>query len=362
MHLRGFRTHLIRVDARLISLTIDLGPVHELMKQFSLKLTPILLMIWVVAAPARPQTCQTHDEIPPPAKTALESGAQQVFDQASRGDSNTMRLNAGPLLQAGFDGVAAAVNDNKPALAGARPQIRALFLLDTGPTPAADGRFYCGVFGASGLTGNSAEFDIPGLPAGKFGIAIQDFIGNKGPYSLTTIFQDAGGWKLAGFYVHPEMAGGHDGIWYLDHARDYKAKGQAHNAWFYYITSWQLMAPVTFMDTKLLSKITQESNSAQPKDIATGGNAVTYSANGKTYKITDMSVFPTDKTFDLSIRYSVPSTADFNATQTDARNLANAYITQYPELKDVFTNVMAHAVDASGGDVVGLVALKPASK
>ncbi len=323
-------------------------------------LTPIFLLWWAVSAAA--QTCQSHDEIPAPTRTVLESTAQQVFDQASRGDSNAMRGNAGPLLQAGFDGVAAAVNDNKAALSGAHPQTRALFLLDTGPTPSADGRFYCGVFGANGLTGNSAEFDVPGLPAGKFGIVIQDLIGAKGPYSLTTIFQDAGGWKLAGFYVRRETAFGHDGIWYLNHAREFKAKGQAHNAWFYYVTSWQLMAPVTFIDTKLLSKITQESNSIQPKDIATGGTRVTYTANGKTYQITDMSVFPTEKTFDLSMRYTVHSTADFNATLADARNLANAYVTQYPELKEVFTNVLAHAVDSSGGDVVGMVPLKPALK
>ena len=72
-----------------------------------------------------------------------------------------------------------------------------------------------------------------------------------------------------------------------------------------------------------------------------------------------MSVFRLASTFDLNIRYSVPSTSDFNATQADARQLATAYVAQYPELKDTFNNVYAHAVDASGGEVVGLVPLKP---
>ena len=179
--------------------------------------------------------------------------------------------------------------------------------------------------------------------------------------ALSTIFQDTGGWKLAGFYVRPEAAVGHDGLWYLQRARDYKAKGQNHNAWFYYVKSWDLLAPVTFMDSRLLSKITQESTGVQPKDIP-AGSALNYSANGKTYNITEISVFPTDNTFDLSIKYSVPSTTDFNATVADARNLANAYATQYPELKDAFNNVWAHAIDANGGDVAGLVTLKPAGK
>jgi hypothetical protein len=319
-------------------------------------------MFFAASIPAWPQACGTRDDIPAQTKTATDSAAKQVFDQAANGDVNSLRANAIPSLQSSFGGIAAAVNDNKAAFAGAHPELRTSFLLDTGPTPSQDGRFYCGVFGAAGLGASSAEFDLPGLPVGKYAIVIQDFIGSKGPYSLTTIFQEMTGWKLAGFYVRPESALGHDGIWYLQRARDYKSKGQSHNAWFYYVTSWDLLAPVRFMDSNLLSKITQESSGIQPKDVPSAGKAVDYTANGKTYKITDMSVLPNDKTLDLSIKYSVNSTADFNATQADARSLANAYVTQYPELKDSFNNVWAHAVDANGGDVAGLVILKPPAK
>ena len=127
--------------------------------------------------------------------------------------------------------------------------------------------------------------------------------------------------------------------------------------WFFYATSWDLMAPVRFMETKLLGKINEELSSVQPKDIPSG-NPVSYTVNGKTYSITEMSVLHTQNTFDLAIKYSVPSTADFSATQADARNLANAMIAQYPELKDGFNNVWVHAVDPNGGDVVGLVKIK----
>lgn len=317
-----------------------------------------VLIVVMAGLPAWSQSCQMRDDIPDPIKSAVERAAQQVFDQASRGDSNSMKANAIPSLQSSFSGIEGAVNDNKAAMEGAHPQLRNSFLLDTGASPSPDGRFFCGVFGANGLAANGAEFDLPGIPAGKYGLVIQDFIGGKGPYALTTIFQDLGGWKLAGFYVRPEAVGGHDGIWYLKQARDYKGKGQNHNAWFYYLESWELMAPVRFMDTTLLGNIVKESNAVQPKDVPAGGNPVSYSANGKTYSITDISVFPTDKSFDLSIKYSVPSTADFNATVNDARNLASAYIAQYPELKDAFGNVWAHAVDPNGGDVAGLVTLK----
>ena len=325
-----------------------------------LKILSFLLVLAATVA-AWSQTCQTREEIPDQAKSAIETAAQQVFDQSSRGDVNSLRANAIPSLQSNFNGIAGAVSDNKPAFTGAKPQIRTSFLLDTGATPSQDGRFYCGIFGANGMAPNGAEFDIPGLPAGKYAIVIQDFQGAKGPYALSTIFQDMGGWKLAGYYVRPEAAVGHDGLWFLQHARDYKTKNQNHNAWFYYVKSWDLLAPVTFMDTRLLSKITQESSGIQPKDIPSG-SPVNYSANGKSYNITEITVYPGDKTFDLSIKYSVPSTADFQATMADARNLANAYVSQYPELKDAFDNVWAHAVDSNGGDVPAVINLKPAGK
>jgi len=320
-----------------------------------------MALAFSAAMPAWSQGCETQDEMPAQARTSMQAAAQKAFDLASRGDVAGLRASAIPSLQASFNGIASAINDNKAAFVGAHPQVRATFRLDTGPTASVDGRFYCGVFGAGGLAANSAEFDLPGLPRGEYAIVIQDFIGSKGPYALTTIFQDMGGWRLAGFYIRPESAAGHDGIWYLERARGYKAKGQNHNAWFYYVTSWDLLAPVTFMETALLSKITQESGSIQPKDIPVG-SPVTYVANGKNYSLTDMSVARFENGLDLSIKYSVASTADFNSTQTDARNLASAFAAQYPELKEIFNNIWTHAVDANGGDVPGMVSLKPIGK
>ncbi len=320
--------------------------------------TALAFALIVAGTTAWSQSCQTNDEIAGPVRTAIETAAQKVFDQASHGDVAAIRLDIAPSQQSSMDGIASAVTGNRAAIAGANRQVRITFLLDTGATPTADGRFYCGVFGATEATANSAEFDIPGLPAGKYGVVIQDVTGNKGPYALTTIFQEVGGWKTAGLYVRPEAAMGHDGLWFLERAREYKTKGQNHNAWFYYFQSWDLMAPVTFMDTKLLSKIIQESNNIQPKDIPVGGNAVNYSANGRSYSLTDISVFRSDKALDLNVKYSVPKITDFNATQADARSLANALVAQYPELKDGFHNLMVHAIDPGGAEVVGMITLQ----
>ena len=327
------------------------------MKQFTLKILAAALVLagsfseWA-------QTCQSKDEIPERTRKAIESAAQQAFDQTAAGDVNGLKANSIPSLQTNFNGIAGAVSDNKDAFPGSKPQLRGVYFLDTGANPGPDGTFYCGVFGANGMSPSTAEFDLPGLPVGKNAVTIQDFVGNKGPYVMTIIFQDMSGWKIAGYFIRPGSSSGHDGLWYLQQAREYKSKGQAHNAWFYYLNSWDLLSPGNFMNTNMLTKITQESNSIQPKDVPAGGKPVAFTAGGKTYNITEMNYFRNEKNFDLTMKYSVPSTADFNATQADARNLANAMIAQYPELKDGFNNVWVHAVDPNGGDVVGLVKIK----
>jgi len=323
----------------------------------SLKIFAACLLLAAASLTARAQTCQGRDEIPEQTRTAIETAAQQAFDQAARGDVNTLKSNSVPQLQSGFNGIAGAINDNKDAFSGAKPQLRTSFLLDSGPTPNPDGTFYCGVYGSKGVSSGGAQFAFPGA-TGKYAVVIQDFIGSKGPFALTTIFQEVNGWKLAGLQIRAESAAGHDGLWYLKQARDYKSKGQSHNAWFYYITSWELLAPIPSMNTTLLGNILEESNGIQPKDVPAEGKPVAYTANGKTYNITDMSTYKTEKNLDLSVKYSVPSTSDFNATQLDARNLATALAAQYPEFKDAFGNIWVHAQDGNGGDVVGLVKLK----
>jgi hypothetical protein len=327
------------------------------MKHLTFKTFAASLLLAAAAFPAWSQTCQGRDEIPEQTRTAMETAAQQAFDQAARGDINTLKSNSVPQLRSSFNGIAGAINDNKDAFSGAKPQLRTSFLLDSGPTPNPDGTFYCGVYGSKGVSSGGAQFAFPGA-TGRYAVVIQDFIGSKGPFALTTIFQEMNGWRLAGLQIRPESAAGHDGLWYLKQARDYKSKGQSHNAWFYYLTSWELLAPIPSMNTTLLGNILEESNGILPKDVPVEGKSVTYTANGKTYTITDMSTFKTEKNFDLAVKYSVPSTGDFNTTQADARSLANALVAQYPELKDAFGNIWVHALDANGGDVVGLVRLK----
>jgi hypothetical protein len=148
------------------------------MKQLTYKiLTATLVLAGSFSAWA--QTCQNKDEIPEPARKAIETATQQAFDQSANGNVQGLQASSVPSLQSNFAGITGAVNDNKDAFTGAKPQLRNLYLLDTGPNPGPDGTFYCGVFGANGMNPNTAEFDLAGIAIGKYAITIQDFIGIK---------------------------------------------------------------------------------------------------------------------------------------------------------------------------------------
>ena len=93
---------------------------HVMFKFFAVS----LFLVGSVSAWA--QTCQRSDEMPEAARKAVESAAQQVFDQSARGDVQSLQSSAIPSLQSSFNGVAAAVNDNKDAFQGAKSQLRSV--------------------------------------------------------------------------------------------------------------------------------------------------------------------------------------------------------------------------------------------
>src|SRR6476660_6845147 len=78
------------------------------------------------------QTCQNKDEIPEPARKAIETAAQQAFDQSAGGNVQGLQASAIPSLQSNFNGISGDVADNKAAFVGAKPQLRSLYFLDTG--------------------------------------------------------------------------------------------------------------------------------------------------------------------------------------------------------------------------------------
>jgi hypothetical protein len=325
----------------------------------------IHLRVWAacllfLSVSASAQSCLSANDMDASTRSALTNTAQRYFDMAAKGDVFNLKQNSIPSLASNFTGVETAVIDNKPAFAGAQATPRPPFLLQAqGSNPNPRAEFLCGVFGSQGQTRDSAVFVIPNLPPGNYGVVVLDINGQKGPYTLTLVMQQtANDWKLGGYYAKPSEIAGHDAPWYIDRARQYKAKGQTHNAYFYFLEARSLLAPVDFMSTLQTDKLYDEAQAALPPDIPNGGNTIDLPASGKTYKLTNIFPLAVGNDLDLIVKYQSPDVS--NTTQIFQDNMAviKALVTKYPELRDAFAGVVARAVEPSGKDYGSLLAMK----
>jgi hypothetical protein len=302
------------------------------------------------------QTCSSGPELDAASKSAIDSAATQYLNMSKNGDVAGLKSNAIAAITGDFSPIEQAVITNKPYFAEGQATITGTYLLDASQEKAALQRadFYCGIYNSPDRIG----FSIPNLPPGKYAVAIQK-VNGKDPITLTLVLQDVGGaWKLAGYYPRLDAIGGHDGQWYLEQARAYKAKGDTHDAWFYYLTAWDLTAPVNFMSTPQLDKIANEMQSARPSDMPSQSAPLSLSANGKVFKVTELAAVPVDNKLDLRIRYENANAGNSSIAFQDNMAVIKALMTKYPELREAFDSIVARAVDSSGQEYGTLLPVK----
>lgn len=316
----------------------------------------MLLLSWN----AHGQSCQTASEIEAANKTAIQTTAQRYFDMASKGDAASLRQNAIASLASDFTGIEGTIKENQPNLTGAQATIKSYFLLDaSGPAPIPNAVFYCGVFGRTGQTANTAEFFLNNLPPAKYAVALLDATSSAGRTMFTEILQQSGtDWKLAGLYIKPAQVAGHDSGWFLARAREYKAKGQMHNAWFYFEEALSLISPVSFMSTLATDTMADEAQQVQPTDVPAGGKTVDLSTGAVTYKLTEMFRQPVGNDLDLVVKYQSANVANTNQAYQDNVAVMKAVLQKWPELREAFAGIVARGVDATGRDYGTLMAMK----
>jgi hypothetical protein len=320
----------------------------------------VLAALLFSAATARAQSCQTSGDLDAAARTAITAAAQRYFDMAAKGDAATLRQNAIPSLASDFSGIETTIKDHQPDLSGAQAAVKSSFLLEadgTAPIPSAE--FYCGVFGKDGQTPGSAEFVLNNLPPGKYAVVLLEAKSPKARSSFSVILQQAGtDWKLGGLYLKPGQIAGHDGDWFVARAREYKAKGQLHNAWFFYLQARNMISPLPFMDTLANDKLIEESQSTQPADLPADGKTADLAAGTGTYKIT--AVFPeaVGDDLDLIVKYQAADVSNTNQAYQSNVAVMKALVTKYPEVREAFAAVVARAVDPGGRDYGSLLAMK----
>lgn len=314
-----------------------------------------LVLLAAAAVGQNSGVCTNGSDMDAAVRTAVDNAALQILQQAQSGDYAGLRANSIPSVASNFGGIESAVGENQANFKGARASVQSEYLLDASDS-SGSGRteFFCGVFNSPDRVG----FGINNLPRGSYAIVILDVKGGKSPLTLSTVLQNSGAWRLAGFYAHATQLAGHDGDWYVAQARAYRAKGQNHNAYFYYLEGWQLLAPVGFMSTMKLDGIADELNSVRPADLPAPGQPIDLTANGKTYHLTQLFPTPVGEALDIVVKYQVPSVADQSATYLDNVNVMKGLLAKYPELRDGFAGVVARAVEPSGNDYGTLLAMK----
>jgi hypothetical protein len=306
------------------------------------------------------QNCQTAGDMDASQRSAIENAAKRYFDMTLRGDSASLRQNSISSVAADFSVIESSVKDNQPSLSGAKATVRPPFLLTAeGSQPLARGEFLCGVFGATGQTRESAIFVLSNLPPGKYAVAILDVTGGKVPLSLTFMLQQVGSdWKLALFYLKSSQAAGHDAAWYAQRAKEFKTKGQNHNAWLYYSQVTVLSAPNDFMSTLATDRLYDEAHASLPSDVPAEGKTVDLSAGGKTYHLSDIFPQALGNDLDVVVRYQVPDISDNARVFQDNMAVIKGLVTKYPELRDAFAGVISRAVDPQGHDYGTLLPMK----
>jgi hypothetical protein len=313
---------------------------------------------------ARAQSCQTSSELEDASRASIAAAGQRYFDMAAKGDVASLRQNAIPGLASDFSGIETTVKDHQPDFAGASATVKTLFLLEAeGAAPLPTAEFYCGVFGKNGQTSGSAVFQLSNLPPGKYAVVLLDANSAKSRTISRTmvsfVLQYAGNdWKLGGLYLKPAQVAGHDSDWFLARAREYKTKGQMHNAWFYYQEASTLLSPLPFMATAATDKLSDESRDLRPADLPATGKTVDLAAAPATYKVT--AIFPqaVGDDLDLIVKYQAADISNTNQTYQNNVAVIKALVAKYPEARDAFAAVVARAVDPSGRDYGTLLAMK----
>ena len=304
-------------------------------------LYPIVPLLLTVAAFGL--NCTTQSQMSSAQRTELRLAAMALAGDAQAGDTNAVRAQTIATVAAQFSGIASSIEAVAPSLQHATLTVDEMYLLDaTDLKAAADAEFFCGL-PASTLT---VEISIPDLPPGKYALAVVHATGVSNPQALSMVLANdpvgSSAWKLAGFFTRPMTMGGHDGVWYWQQARDYTAKKQLWDAYFYYETAQFILDPVDFLTSPNLEKLEREAEKARPDGLP-GSEPLHLSAGGQTYNVTNLRTGELSNQLDLIVEYQATPTQDPVAARAQVTAVMRALLEQHPELKEAFHGLWVYA-------------------
>ena len=317
-------------------------------------------------AQAQTETCTTQSALPAAERTAIAEAAHRIATAVLANDAAALRSAAAPDLAREFGALQYLVATTSPKLAGDTPVVSQVYLLDaTKLTPNADGsaveaQFFCSL----NRTAAEVEFDIPSLPAGRYGFAIVDLTSGSStnvPWRISFLLRqlppNTGPWLLAGLYPRQLTAAGHDGLWYWEQARQFTKSKQPWNAWVFYQTALRLVQPAPFLNSTHLEKLRTEASTAAPPALVEGVSSdaplVVKGPNGTEFHFTSLAADDTASasgvapSLDLAVHFNADPLPDQAAARQRNLAAAAALLSAYPELRKPF-----HGVEVSA-DVKG---------
>ncbi len=303
----------------------------------------VLLVLFASGLPAFGVSCMTQSQMAGAQRTVLEQSAQMLGANVQSGNAAAVRAETISAVAAQFDGIAGSIQSVDTSIQHATLTVDGIYLLDASDLKAAEEtQFFCGVAG-SPLT---VEITIPALPPGKYALAILHATGVKQPQQISLILQNdpAGSpiWKLAGFFTRPMTMGGHDGVWFWRQAREYAAKKQLWDAWFYYQTAQYLLNPVDFLSSPNLQKLQREAEQTRPDNLP-GADPLHISAGAQTFDITSLHTGELSDQLDLVITYNATPNQDMVAARAQVTAVMRALLQQHPELQSAFHGLWVYA-------------------
>lgn len=304
-----------------------------------------------MVAGAAAESCTTQAKLPAETRSTLASVATELGDAVKAGDAakiQSMTVAEFASSQQVFAPTAQLVHDVSTDVAGDSLTVTQLYLLDArdrqaGDTSEAD--FSCPLVNSI----SEADFSIPALPGGLYAFAMVEATGAK-PWLLSFLLrQDAGTWKMAGFYPRARTAAGHDGGWYWNAAY---AAGKAHQpwlSWLLYGEADQLLRPANFASSTKLDSLRSQRRSFAPPELA---NGVTPSAPlplplaaGTTAKLTGLEAHGSDdgQRLELVLHLAGAMQATDAQLSAEAKAAAQAFVDAHAELRAHFDTVVVFA-------------------
>lgn len=319
------------------------------MRPLLLKFAVLIALACLCAIPAHAVSCTTQSEMTPAQRNVYEQASRTLASEIAAGNTAAVRAATIPSVAAHFDPIAATIGHASSLIAKATLTVDHLYNLNATDlkTGAEQAQFFCGLPGSSLLV----TVTIPQLPPGNYVLALIHATGVEQPQQLAMILQNEPGgssqWKLAGLFARALTVAGHDGVWYWRRAREFAAKKQDLDAYFYYQTASFLLAPVDFLSSPNLEKLQKELQAVRPAGLP-GKTPLSVSANGLNLEVTGLRTDTFQGELDLVVDYKAQNVSGPVATREQILELMKAMLDRYPQLRGAFHGLWVYAYSGSG--------------